>query len=82
MDKLKARQPQVAAGDLILSALSFDPEETVLGNVSAFELARIAAYVLDRFSTACPSCDAEPGANIDCDVCRVWPLLVPHEDGQ
>lgn len=27
-----------------------------------------------QYVTTCPECGAEPGCNIDCDVCLEWPV--------
>ncbi len=53
------------AVDVLKCALSWDPEVRLLGNVTAREIAALAAKAI----TTCPKCGAEAWVNIDCDLC-------------
>jgi predicted RNA-binding Zn-ribbon protein involved in translation (DUF1610 family) len=55
------------AVELLKCVISWDPEVCIVGNVTAFEIAQLAASVIDT----CPKCGATAWVNIDCDLCRV-----------
>ena len=59
------------AKDLLECALSCEPYARLIGNVTAYDIAALAASCL----TSCPKCIAEPGCNIDCDLCDVIHVL-------
>jgi hypothetical protein len=65
------------AADVLECALSHEPTSRLLGNVTAREIAALAASCI----TSCPLCGAEPWVNIDCRLCTVcWPLEPDHAD--
>lgn len=59
------------AQETLRCALTWDRSARLIGNLTAFQIARLAAAVI----TFCPKCGAEPGCNIDCDVCSVIAAL-------
>lgn len=61
------RTTEEIAIELLKYAVSWDPPARVLGNVTAEELARLAAPLI----TSCPNCGAEAWVNIDCPLCLV-----------
>lgn len=62
---VEARDPLVVARELLQCALSWEPGVRLLGNVTARDIAALAA----RAIITCPKCGAEAWANIDCDLC-------------
>lgn len=63
------------ASDVLKCALSWDPEARPIGDVTARELAKLAAHEV----TTCPRCGAEAWVNIDCAVCGAMSAL--EEEG-
>ncbi len=53
------------AVETLKCCLSWEPEARLIGNVRAFDLARLAVTHL----TSCPACGADPGCDIDCALC-------------
>jgi hypothetical protein len=66
---------EATAIDLLKCALSHEPDARLLGNLSARDVAALAASIV----TCCPSCGAEPWVNIDCDLCLVATGLAAGE---
>lgn len=64
--------PEDIARDVLRCALAWQPEARIAGNVTACEVALLAARQL----TSCPKCGAEAWVNIDCDICRLCADLV------
>ena len=60
------------ARKVLLCALTHEPDSCLIGNVTAAEIARLAA---SRLST-CPQCGADAGSNIDCCcLCAILAVL-------
>lgn len=57
---------ETTALEVLKCALSHEPSVCLVGNVTARELAMMAAVHV----TCCPKCGAEPWVNIDCDLCN------------
>jgi hypothetical protein len=55
------------AVDVLHCALSWEPGVRLIGDVTAAEVATLAAHTI----TQCPKCGAEAWVNIDCDLCMV-----------
>lgn len=68
---MSVKNVEQIAGELLKCALSWDPDACILGNVTAREIAKLAASQI----TSCPLCGAEPWVNIDCGLCLIVPLL-------
>ena len=66
------RYPQAVALDVLKCALSHEPGVRLIGNVTAAEVAALAAGVV----TTCPKCGAEAWVNIDCSLCSTCALLI------
>ena len=58
--------------NVLKCALAWEPDVCLLGNITAAEIATLAASKL----TACPKCGAEPYVNIDCDLCSLCSSLL------
>ena len=71
------RTNEQIAYEVLCCAIAHEPASKIVGNVSAMELAKIAAAQI----TACPKCGAEAWCNIDCDLCGVCSALEVHGDG-
>lgn len=56
---------EAVASAVLKSALAWEPDACLVGNVTAAELAALAASALDT----CPLCGATAWVNIDCDLC-------------
>lgn len=69
------RYPQAVALDVLQCALSHEPGVRLIGNVTAAEVAALAADVV----TSCPKCGSEAWVNIDCSLCLTCSLLVSGE---
>lgn len=69
------RDPETIARMTLEAALAWDPDARLIGNVTAAEVAALAA----RAVTTCPSCGAEAWVNIDCDACLVCAALASGE---
>jgi hypothetical protein len=69
------RDPETIACDVLACALAHDPDVRLIGNVTAAEVAALAA----RHVMTCPHCGAEAWVNIDCDTCLVCSALVSGE---
>ncbi len=54
------------AVDVLRCAMAWQPDAKLIGNVTARDVARLAAATV----TSCPKCGAEPWVNIDCNLCR------------
>jgi hypothetical protein len=65
---------EAIATDMLKCAIGWDPAAKVIGNVSAADVARVAAHVIGT----CPKCGATAWVNIDCDLCNVCHGLL-HE---
>lgn len=61
------RPLETIAVELLQSSISWEPDARLVGNVTAMELALVAAFII----TSCPVCGAEPWVNIDCQLCNV-----------
>lgn len=61
------RSVEAIAQDLLTHAASWAPDTRLLGNITAMELAKLAA----RNITTCPLCGSEAWVNIDCEACAV-----------
>lgn len=59
------------AGELLMCALAWDKDARLVGNITAHQVAVVAAVALDANNDACPKCGSEPTCNIDCEVCNV-----------
>lgn len=66
------KDPEAIARDVLACALAWEPEVRIIGNVTAVEVALLAARQL----MSCPKCGAEAWTNIDCDICRMCGDLV------
>lgn len=62
------RTVEAVAADVIQSALAWAPDARLIGNVTARELATMAARLIDT----CPRCGACAWVNIDCVMCNVF----------
>lgn len=62
-----ARALESVAVDVLRCALAWQPDARLVGDVTALDVARLAASAI----TACPKCGSEPWVNIDCNLCRV-----------
>jgi len=67
------RQIEPIAVDMLHAALTWEPEVKLIGDVSAEEIAKLAASCL----SCCPLCGSDPGVNIDCELCPVLSELRP-----
>jgi hypothetical protein len=65
------RTMEQIAVDALKCAISWEPGARLLGNVTAQEVARLAAPHIDT----CPKCGATAWVNIDCDLCRAVGVL-------
>ena len=59
------------AREVLRCALTHEPDSCLIGNVTALEIARLAA---SRIST-CPKCGADAGSDIDCGLCAILAVL-------
>lgn len=66
--------PRVA---MLQCALAWEPEARLIGNVTALDVAKVAALTM----TQCPSCGSEAWVNIDCRVCVTVAPLVADAEG-
>jgi hypothetical protein len=71
------RGREIVAGDVLQCAMSWEPNVCLIGNVTAEEIAALAAAAL----TVCPKCGSEAWVNIDCDLCRVCTELLRENRG-
>jgi|JI8StandDraft_1071087.scaffolds.fasta_scaffold80784_1 hypothetical protein len=69
------RDPEAIACDALACALAHEPDVRLIGNVTAAEVAALAA----RSVMTCPACGATAWVNIDCDTCLVCSALVSGE---
>ena len=76
---MKQRGVLLIAGDVLKCALAWDPDVCMIGNVTAREVAHLAAESIEHNQGACPACGAERGVNIDCPVCEIWDELIRSE---
>ena len=65
--------PRVA---MLQCALAWEPDARLIGNVTALDVAKVAALTM----TQCPACGSEAWVNIDCNVCRVVGPLMPESE--
>ncbi len=65
----------VAMTVLKFVATTVNPDDVVVGDTTAAELAALAASVLAQ----CPKCQATAWVNIDCDLCLVVTALLAGE---
>lgn len=64
-------------------AVEWEPEARILGNVTAREVAKLAAHVIESEARPCPACGAEPWVNIDCGLCcAMSALAIGGEDAK
>jgi hypothetical protein len=61
------RTVETIAVDVLRCALAWEPNACLMGNVTASEIATLAAWTIDT----CPKCGATAWVNIDCDLCLV-----------
>lgn len=54
------------ATELLQQVVDRDPSERVVGDVTASELAFLAAFLIDT----CPRCGSLAWRNTDCELCR------------
>lgn len=66
--------PEAIAVDVLKCAVSHEPGVRLIGNVTAEQVACLAAHAIDT----CPKCGATAWVNIDCDLCGVCMHLM-HE---
>ena len=59
------------AADVLWYAISHAPDTVLMGRSTAREIATLAAYAI----SSCPVCGAEPGENINCELCRKMSAL-------
>lgn len=59
--------PGATVAALFKAAMVASPTSDIVPGATALDVALLTAGQL----TSCPKCIAEPGCNIDCDVCRV-----------
>jgi hypothetical protein len=57
------------ARDLLCCAVAHEASSRLLGNITAIEIASLAASILAAHEFACPLCGSEPWVNIDCKLC-------------
>lgn len=69
------RTREQIAIDVLQASIAWEPEVRVVANVTASELAALAAAAVDT----CPSCGATAFVNIDCDLCLVCSALLAGE---
>lgn len=69
------REPETIARMTLEAALTWDPDARLIGDVTAAEVAALAA----RAVMTCPACGSEAWVNIDCDMCLVCAALVAGE---
>jgi predicted signal transduction protein with EAL and GGDEF domain len=72
---LQVRLREQIAIDVLRAAIAWEPEVRVVANVTASELASLAAASIDT----CPGCGATAFVNIDCDLCLVCSSLIAGE---
>ena len=65
------RDPETIARMTLDAALTWDPDARLIGDVTASEVAALAA----RAVMTCPRCGSDAWVNIDCDVCLVCASL-------
>jgi hypothetical protein len=59
------RTTEEIAVELLKCAVGWEPTARLLGNVTAAELATVAAHHI----LTCPNCGAEAWVNLDCALC-------------
>lgn len=57
---------ETTAIELFRCAIAHAEDSRLVGNIRAFDLAKLAA---SSITSCCPQCGAEPWVNIDCDLC-------------
>ena len=67
-----ARSIEAIAVDVLKCAISWESGVCLVGNVTAREIAVLAAHQIDT----CPKCGATAWVNIDCDLCGVVGAIV------
>lgn len=64
---MKMKTTEEIAIEVLRCALACEPHVMLVGNVSANEMAQLAASRI----TGCPKCGATAWCNIDCDLCSM-----------
>lgn len=69
------------ASEVLRCAMAWEPDARLIGNVTALEIARLAAQRIEDECQPCPLCGAEAGCDIDCGLCLGWDALTERGDG-